>query len=104
MCSGRVDAQMVLRGFRSGADGVLILGCHPGSCHYKEGNVFASRRAALLDVMLRQYGISPGRFRIDWVSASEGERFRQVVERMHDALTRLGPLRLAPPRMAQVHP
>ncbi len=94
MCSGRVDPQMVLEAFSSGADGVMILGCHPGDCHYKEGNFHAYKRAALLTPMLKQYGIAPERFRIDWVSAGEGERFSMVVNEMYAAVSALGNLRL----------
>ena len=96
MCSGRVDAQMVLKGFRAGADGVMILGCHPGDCHYKQGNYFAQNRAAVLAPMLEQFGIEPARFRLDWVSAGEGQRFARVVTEMHDEVQRLGPLSLCP--------
>jgi len=94
MCSGRVDAQMVLKAFRAGADGVMILGCHPGACHYKEGNYYARKRAKLLANMLEQFGIEPARFRIDWVSAGEGERFAKVVTEMSQAVAALGPLSL----------
>lgn len=98
MCSGRVDPQMVLKGFREGADGVMILGCHPGDCHYKEGNYFAQNRAHLLAGLLAQYGIEKERFRIDWVSAGEGERFQRVATEMHEAVSALGPLTLHPQR------
>jgi F420-non-reducing hydrogenase iron-sulfur subunit len=96
MCSGRVDPQLVLKSFREGADGVLILGCHPGGCHYKEGNYFARNRATLLSKMLTQYGVEPERFRLDWVSAGEGERFARVVGEMDAAIAALGPLDLHP--------
>jgi F420-non-reducing hydrogenase iron-sulfur subunit len=72
MCSGRVDPQFVLKAFQSGADGVMILGCHPGDCHYKEGNYKALRRFHLLRRVLNQLGIEGERLRIDWVSAKEG--------------------------------
>ena len=96
MCTGRVDPQMVLKGFREGADGVMILGCHPGDCHYKEGNYIARNRAHLLAQLLSQYGIEKERFRIDWVSAGEGERFTRVVTEMVEAVSVLGSLRLYP--------
>jgi F420-non-reducing hydrogenase iron-sulfur subunit len=99
MCSGRVDAQMVLEGFRSGADGVLVLGCHPGDCHYKEGNYTAQKRALLLAQMLEQFGIERERFRIDWVSAGEGEKFARVVNTMYNDIVRLGPLALVQRRV-----
>ncbi len=94
MCSGRVDPQMIVKAFRKGADGVLVLGCHPGDCHYKEGNYVAQNRAALLAPMLQQFGIEEERFRLDWVSAGEGERFCKVVCEIYEAVTKLGPLKL----------
>ncbi len=94
MCSGRVDPQMVVNALRDGADGVLVLGCHPGDCHYKEGNYAAQNRATLLAPMLQQFGIEEQRFRLDWVSAGEGERFSKVVTEMHDAVAPLGKLHL----------
>ena len=101
MCSGRVDAQMVLWAFRNGADGVLIGGCHPGDCHYQEGNYKAMRRTMLLKKMLGQFGIEPERLRLEWISASEGERLRDVVNDFTEQIHRLGPLRKeAAPKMA----
>ena len=73
MCSGRVDPQFVLSAFREGADGVLIGGCHPGDCHYQEGNYKTLRRFKLMKTMLKQMGISPERLRLEWISASEGD-------------------------------
>jgi F420-non-reducing hydrogenase iron-sulfur subunit len=93
MCSGRVDPQMVLWAFRHGADGVLIGGCHPGDCHYQEGNYKALRRSKLLRKMLPQFGIEPERLRLEWISASEGERLRDVVNEFTEQIRRLGPLR-----------
>jgi len=92
MCSGRVEPEFVLEAYRQGADGVLILACHPGDCHYKEGNHRAQRRHALLLNLLAQFGIEPERCRLDYVSASEGEKFVAVVHEMVAALQRLGPL------------
>jgi F420-non-reducing hydrogenase iron-sulfur subunit len=92
MCSGRVDPQMVLWAFRHGADGVLIGGCHPGDCHYQEGNYKALRRSKLLRKMLPQFGIEPERLRLEWISASEGERLRDVVNEFTEQIRRLGPL------------
>ncbi len=103
MCSGRVDPQMVLDAFSFGADGALILGCHPGDCHYREGNYSALKRAKLLAPMLEQYGIHPDRFRIDWVSAGEGERFSRVVTEMVEAVAALEPLENEKP-LEEVHP
>ena len=93
MCSGRVDPQLVLWAFRHGADGVLIGGCHPGDCHYQEGNHKALRRTMLLQKMLPQFGIESERLRLEWISASEGERLRDVVNEFTDQLRRLGPMR-----------
>jgi F420-non-reducing hydrogenase iron-sulfur subunit len=92
MCSGRVDPQMILWAFRHGADGVLIGGCHPGDCHYQEGNYKALRRAKLLRKMLGQFGIEPERLRLEWISASEAERLRDVVNEFTEQIRRLGPL------------
>jgi len=95
MCSGRVDPQLVLWAFRNGADGVLIGGCHPGDCHYQEGNYKVLRRATLLRRMLVQFGIEPQRLRLEWISASEAERLRDVVNEFTAEVRRLGPLRNA---------
>ncbi len=91
MCSGRVDPQFVIKAFQKGADGVLICGCHPGDCHYAEGNYKAGRRIPLLKKMLAQLGIEDERLRLEWVSASEGERFASVVNDMVEQVRRLGP-------------
>jgi len=92
MCSGRVDPTFVLKAFQLGADGVLVLGCHPGDCHYKEGNYKAARRMALLKKMLAQFGIEEERFMLEWVSASEGDRFASIVNDMTAKLKKLGPV------------
>lgn len=91
MCSGRIDPTFVLKAFREGADGVLISGCHPGDCHYHEGNYKALRRYHLLVPYLIQMGIEPERIRLEWVSASEGNRFAQIVDEMTATLRTLGP-------------
>jgi len=93
MCSGRVDVQFVLKAFAKGADGVLIGGCHPGDCHYQEGNYKALRRYRLLRRLIRQMGIEEERLRLEWISAAEGDRVRVVIEDMVKTLKRLGPLR-----------
>ena len=92
MCSGRVDPQFVLKAYQEGADGVLVLGCHPGDCHYKEGNYKALRRMKLFEKLLAQFGIEKERFKLDWVSASEGEKFAQVTNEMVEAVRKIGPL------------
>jgi F420-non-reducing hydrogenase iron-sulfur subunit len=94
MCSGRVDPQFVLQAFASGADGVLIGGCHPGDCHYMEGNYKLLRRTRLLNRMLSDMGIEPDRFRLEWISASEGERVKTVINDMTAKVRALGPLGL----------
>lgn len=92
MCSGRIDPQFVLEAFARGADGVLIGGCHPGDCHYMEGNYKCLRRFALVQRMLAEMGIEPQRFRLEWISASEGEKVKQVVNEMVNQVRALGPL------------
>lgn len=96
MCSGRLDPQFVLAAFRGGADGVLIGGCHPGDCHYQEGNYKTLRRVTLLRRMLAAMGIEEERLRLAWISASEGDRFQHVMNEMAAAMRKLGPLRLPP--------
>ena len=93
MCSGRVDPQFVLKALRDGADGVLIAGCHPGECHYVEGNIKALRRFVLLKKMLRQFGIEEERVQLVWAAASEGNVLARAVDRMTEELRPLGPLR-----------
>jgi coenzyme F420-reducing hydrogenase delta subunit len=90
-CSGRVDPLYVLKAFQEGADGVLVAGCHPGDCHYSDGNYHARRRYALIHNFLDFVGIEAGRLRIDWVSAAEGNRFAQVVAQLTDQVRELGP-------------
>ena len=92
MCSGRVDVQFVLKAFARGADGVLIGGCHPGDCHYQEGNHKALRRYRLLKRLLKQMGIEEERLRLEWISAAEGDRVRVVINQMVQQLKVLGPL------------
>ncbi|HTP86645.1 MAG TPA: hydrogenase iron-sulfur subunit [Bryobacteraceae bacterium] len=94
MCSGRVDPQFVLKAFAEGADGVLIGGCHPGDCHYQEGNYKALRRFLLLRRMLKQFGIEEDRFRLEWISAAEADRLRTAVNDMVEKVRALGPLDL----------
>ena len=92
MCSGRVDPQFILDAFRRGADGVLIGGCHPGDCHYVEGNYKMLRRFQLLKRMLRDLGIAEQRLRLEWISAAEGDRVKTVINEMTAQLKVLGPL------------
>ena len=102
MCSGRVDPQFVLDAFAKGADGVLIGGCHPGDCHYQEGNYKALRRYHLLRRLLAEFGIEEDRFRLEWISASEGEKVRTVINDMVEKVRALGPLRAGVPEHAPV--
>ncbi len=92
MCSGRVEPTFVIKALYEGADGVLIAGCHPGDCHYQEGNYKALRRYRLLRRVLPEYGIEPERVRLEWVAASEGERFAKVVDDFTEQIRGLGPL------------
>ena len=91
MCSGRIDVQFILKAFAKGADGVLIGGCHPGDCHYQEGNYKCLRRFHLVQRLLRQMGIEQERLRLEWISAAEGDRVRVVINDMVATLKRLGP-------------
>jgi len=95
MCSGRVDPNFILEALARGADGVLVLGCHPGDCHYTEGNYKCQRRLPLTRKLAEQMGVDPRRIRLEWVSASEGARFTQVVTEFTDEVRALGALRLA---------
>jgi F420-non-reducing hydrogenase iron-sulfur subunit len=104
MCSGRVDPQFILAAFQHGADGVLIGGCHPGDCHYQEGNYKAFRRMTLLKKMLKQMGIDERRLRLEWISASEGDKVKRVIDEMTEDLRQLGPLRIQETREPTVEP
>jgi len=95
MCSGRVEPEMVIDSLLEGADGVMVLGCHPGDCHFKEGNYKTLRRYDLLRRMLEQFGVEPERVRLDWVSASEGKKYAEVTTEMTETIRALGPLGLS---------
>lgn len=99
MCSGRVEPAFVLKAFAEGADGVLISGCHPGDCHYLEGNYKAVARARMMEHLLAQFGVEPERFRLTWASANEGEKFAGIVKEMVEAIRPLGPFRRPSVRM-----
>jgi F420-non-reducing hydrogenase iron-sulfur subunit len=94
MCSGRVDPQFIMEAFARGADGVLIGGCHPGDCHYAEGNYKALRRFHLLKRLMREMGVEEERLRLEWISASEGDKVKLVMNEMVRKIEALGPLRL----------
>ena len=92
MCSGRVDPIFVLEAFKNGADGVLIAGCHlPSDCHYIDGNFETLRRVTLLKTVIQQFGIEPERLRLEWISASEGDKFAATVRDMVQQIKQLGP-------------
>ena len=92
MCSGRMDPTFVVKAFRMGADGVIISGCHPGDCHYQEGNYKTLRRVHLLKRLLAGFGIDPERLRLVWVSASEGDQWAHTANDMAAEMRALGPL------------
>jgi F420-non-reducing hydrogenase iron-sulfur subunit len=92
MCSGRVDPSFILEALKDGADGVLVAGCHlPSDCHYISGNFKALRRIKLLKKVLEQFGIEPERVRLEWISASEGDKFAAVVKDMVEQIKKIGP-------------
>lgn len=94
MCSSRVDPQHILYAFKEGADGVFIGGCHPGDCHYVEGNYKTLRRVALFKPMLRDLGIDPQRLRLEWISAAEGKKYAETMNEFTEQIRALGPLHL----------
>ena len=94
MCSGRIDPQFVLVALRKGADGVLLGGCHPGDCHYLEGNYHTQRRYSLMHSLLEYVGMERERLLVDWVSASEGGRFAQTATEFAAKVRELGPCEL----------
>ena len=91
MCTARVDPEFVLRALSKGADGVIVLGCHPADCHYIGGNYRSRRRIALLRLILEQYGFDAKRLRLEWVSASEGEKFQNTMTEFVNTIKALGP-------------
>lgn len=93
-CSGRVNPLFILKALRSGMDGVLVSGCHPGDCHYTSGNYNARRKFAVLTRLLEYVGIDPRRVQFSWVSASEGEKFARVVREVVADVQALGPNRM----------
>jgi F420-non-reducing hydrogenase iron-sulfur subunit len=92
MCSGMLHPNIIIDALTQGiADGVLICGCHPGDCHYQDGNKRAEARAEAINLMLEDFGLEPERFRLEWVSASEGPKFARLAEEMTKTLRELGP-------------
>ena len=92
MCSGRVSPELVLRTFREGADGVIVLGCHIGDCHYVEGNHRTAKRMPMLRNLLSYAGIHPDRLRLDWASAAEGPILAKIVTEFTERIQELGKL------------
>ncbi len=90
-CSGRINPLFIIKALQSGADGVLVSGCHPGDCHYISGNLYARRKFALLKNLLEYVGIEPERVHFSWVSAAEGVRFAEILEKVIDSVRALGP-------------
>jgi len=91
MCSGMVHPNLVIDALTKGADGVVMCGCHPGDCHYQDGNLKAARRAEAITLMLQDFGIEEERFKLAWVSASEGPQFAKLMTEFTDQIKRLGP-------------
>ena len=94
MCSSRVDPQHILYAFKEGADGVFLGGCHPGDCHYVEGNYKTLRRITLFKPMLETLGIDPRRLRLEWISAAEGRKYAETMDEFTEQIRALGPLHL----------
>jgi F420-non-reducing hydrogenase iron-sulfur subunit len=91
MCSGMVHPNLVIEALTKGADGVVMCGCHPGDCHYQEGNLKAERRAEAITLMLQDFGIEEERFKLAWVSASEGPQFAKLMTDFTEQIKKLGP-------------
>ena len=91
MCSGRINPLFILKALRLGIDGVLVLGCHPGDCHYQTGNYYARRRVALTKKLIEYMGLEPSRLQAAWISASEGARFAEVLTEITGVIKQLGP-------------
>lgn len=91
MCTGRIHPSFILEALTDGADGVLVSGCHPGDCHYVSGNFKTHRRLILLKEVLTQFGLEPERVRLEWISASEGDKFAEAAREMVEEIRKLGP-------------
>ena len=91
LCSSRIDPEHILHALQQGSDGVFIGGCHPGDCHYQSGNYKTKRRVLLLKSMLKQMGIDDKRLRLEWISASEGNKFAQSMKEFTETIRNLGP-------------
>lgn len=91
MCTGMVHPDLVMEAFSQGADGVVIMGCHPGECHYLEGNTKAAVRAKVISVILQDIGVDPNRFELKWISSAEGSVFAQLITDFTMRIKKLGP-------------
>ena len=91
MCSGTIEPLYVVKAFKEGADGVFIGGCHPGDCHYQNGNYKTQRRIVLLKRAISEIGLDPRRIRLEWISAAEGQRFARVITEFTEEMRKLGP-------------
>ncbi len=92
MCSSRINPLFLINTLQQGADGVLIGGCHPGDCHYVQGNYFARRKFGLIKSLMEQVGVDPARVKMAWVSASEGSKFAELIQELSDELREIGPM------------
>jgi F420-non-reducing hydrogenase iron-sulfur subunit len=95
MCSSRINSNLILASYLWGADGVLVAGCHPGDCHYERGNYYARRRFALLKKIIETLNLEPERLQLSWISASEGKRYSEVVNKFTAEIAQAGPNPLA---------
>ncbi|TET27157.1 MAG: hydrogenase iron-sulfur subunit [Candidatus Bathyarchaeum sp.] len=91
MCSGRINPMFIVNALQEGADGVLIGGCHPGDCHYSQGNYYARRKFQIMRKILEYLGVNPARVRMSWVSASEGQKFADVISEVIGDVKKIGP-------------
>ena len=91
MCTGMIDAKHIVKAFLDGADGVFIGGCHPGDCHYINGNLKAEKRILAVTKILEQFGFEPERLKLEWIGASEGPEFQQHMTEFADVIKSLGP-------------
>ncbi len=101
-CTGRMNANFILQAFRQGADGVWVSGCHPGDCHYIEGNLYARRRFTVLKNLLEFTGLELGRLHFSWISSAEASKFQQTVIQVTDAVKALGPAKYILKNLARV--
>ena len=96
MCTGMVHPDLVMEAFSKGADGVIIMGCHPGECHYLEGNTKAVVLAEVISIILQDIGVDPRRFELKWISSAEGSVFAQLITDFTMKIKKLGPHKVNP--------